>query len=319
MRPILTPFATARARPSPVRARINSRSNSASPPSTVSLSRPCAVVVSAHVSARDPNQGTTPQLGFIAQQVETIFPNLVATTSPTALTPDGTLSLNYIGLISPIVSAIQALSAEVASIENTIAGFAESFTTNNLTYTRANGVITSTQTLCLTDGANDPSSICITKEQLAALLSQAGTASNANPPIGSTSNQGDATDTPPVIQVNGDNPATVAIGATYTDLGATIEGPQQDLNLGITTYVNGTQMNPVQIDTSIAATDTIDYVATDQTGLTATSTRTVIIDPASVSSSAGAPDTTSSATTSSAESSPTASTTDDSMATTTTP
>jgi hypothetical protein len=34
-------------------------------------------------------------------------------------------------------------------------------------------------------------------------------------------------------------------------------------------------MRPVQINTSTAAADTIDYVATDQTGLTATSTRTV--------------------------------------------
>jgi hypothetical protein len=42
-------------RPSPVRARINSRSNSASPPSTVNIRRPCAVVVSAHVSPRDLN------------------------------------------------------------------------------------------------------------------------------------------------------------------------------------------------------------------------------------------------------------------------
>src|ERR1700719_961776 len=49
-RPIFTPFALARSRPSPVRARINSRSNSASPPSTVSIRRPWAVVVSAHVS-----------------------------------------------------------------------------------------------------------------------------------------------------------------------------------------------------------------------------------------------------------------------------
>jgi hypothetical protein len=31
------------------------------------------------------------------------------------------------------------------------------------------------------------------------------------------------------------------------------------------------------------ATDTIDYVATDQTGLTSTSTRTVIIEPAAPS------------------------------------
>jgi hypothetical protein len=48
--------------------------------------------------------------------------------------------------------------------------------------------------------------------------------------------------------------------------------------------VNGVAMSPVQIDTSAAATDTIDYVATDQTDLTATSTRTVIIEPAAAPS-----------------------------------
>jgi hypothetical protein len=87
-----------------------------------------------------------------------------------------------------------------------------------------------------------------------------------------------------VIQINGDNPEIVEVGATYNDLGATITGPQADLNLGITTYVNGTEMSPVQIDTTQVATDTIDYVATDQTGLTATSTRTVLIEPAAAPS-----------------------------------
>jgi hypothetical protein len=37
-------------------------------------------------------------------------------------------------------------------------------------------------------------------------------------------------------------------------------------------------ISPVQIDTSTAATDTIDYVVTDQNGLAATSTRTVVIE-----------------------------------------
>jgi hypothetical protein len=30
---------------------------------------------------------------------------------------------------------------------------------------------------------------------------------------------------PPTIQINGDNPAHVTVGATYQDLGATITGP----------------------------------------------------------------------------------------------
>jgi hypothetical protein len=39
-------------------------------------------------------------------------------------------------------------------------------------------------------------------------------------------------------------------------------------------------MTPVQITTTQAATDTIDYVVTDSQGLTSTSTRTVIVEAA---------------------------------------
>jgi hypothetical protein len=56
-------------------------------------------------------------------------------------------------------------------------------------------------------------------------------------------------------------------------------GPSADLNLGIT-FVNGKAMNPVEIGTTRVATDTVDYVVNDQSGLAATSTRTVIIEPA---------------------------------------
>ena len=91
---------------------------------------------------------------------------------------------------------------------------------------------------------------------------------------------------PPVIHINGDNPAIIHVGDTYSDLGATITGPTADLNLGIHTFVNGIATSPVEIDTTQAATDTIDYVVTDQSGLTATSTRTVIVEPAQPSSQA---------------------------------
>jgi hypothetical protein len=49
-------------------------------------------------------------------------------------------------------------------------------------------------------------------------------------------------------------------------------------NLGITTFLNGTLVSNIDIDTSEAATDTVQYVATDTDGLTATSTRTVLIE-----------------------------------------
>jgi hypothetical protein len=51
--PNRTPLVFAYLRPSSVRALINSRSNSARPPSTVSISPPCGVVVSAQASASD--------------------------------------------------------------------------------------------------------------------------------------------------------------------------------------------------------------------------------------------------------------------------
>jgi hypothetical protein len=62
-------------------------------------------------------------------------------------------------------------------------------------------------------------------------------------------------------------------------MGARITAPEQDNNLGIKTYLNGALVSNTVLDTSAVATDTIDYVVTDQTGLTSTSMRTVIIDP----------------------------------------
>ena len=41
-----------------------------------------------------------------------------------------------------------------------------------------------------------------------------------------------------------------------------ILGPKADLNLGIKTFLNGTLVSDIVIDTTQVATDTIDYVAT---------------------------------------------------------
>ena len=219
----------------------------------------------------DPNQTTSLQLGFIAQQVQQIFPNLISTTSATALTPGGTLSLNYIGLISPIVSAIQALDQEISNLAATVAGFAQSFTTHILT----GDEVTANNELCV-------GTTCVTPSQFQAMVAAASVSQSSGEGSGASSDDAQATDTSPVIQINGDNPAIIQIGATYNDLGATITGPTANLNLGIETFVNGVTMSPVEIDTSQEATDTIDYVVTDQDGLTSTSTRTVVIEAPSI-------------------------------------
>ena len=57
--------------------------------------------------------------------------------------------------------------------------------------------------------------------------------------------------------------------------------PQADLYIGIKT-LNGALVSDIVLDTSTTTTDTIDYVVTDQNGLTSTSTRTVIVDTAPV-------------------------------------
>ena len=218
----------------------------------------------------DSTEGTTPQLGFIAQQVQQLFPALISTTSPTPLTPGGTLGLNYIGLISPIVSAIQALSTEVASLETTVAGFAHSFVSDS---------ITANNRLCVRNSNGTP--ICITGDQLTSLLAGQPSVQVSSPtPIVIS-----GTSTPPSIDIQGSNPATINVGDTYTDLGAIVTD-NQGHDLGYKTFLDGALVSDIIIDTTQVATDTIDYVATDTWGNTSTSTRTVIIEPVSPSTPA---------------------------------
>jgi hypothetical protein len=210
--------------------------------------------------------GSTPkggvrQYGFIAQQVEQVFPNLVSTTSATALTPDGTLGLNYIGLIAPIVEAVQTLSAEVQNLATTVAGFAQSFTTHQL----------NADQLCL-------QGTCITKTQLQALLAGQPSVQISSPTPPTIS----ATTTPPSINIQDSNPANISVGDTYTDLGAIVTD-NQGHDLSYRTFINGVLSGNILIDTTQVATDTIDYVATDTWGNTATSTRTIIIEAATSS------------------------------------
>jgi hypothetical protein len=51
-----------------------------------------------------------------------------------------------------------------------------------------------------------------------------------------------------IIQINGDNPAVIQVGATYSDLGVTITSPTAALNLGIQTFVNGVVISHRALD-----------------------------------------------------------------------
>ena len=163
--------------------------------------------------------GTGQILASSPSKSKPFFRNSSLPQSATALTPGGTLTLNYEGLIAPIVSAIQQLADELTSIETTIAGFAESFTTHQL----------NADEFCL-DGT------CINQQQLAAVLaatnqsggSQAGGDTSGNPSSSSQSSDAStAPDTPPVIQVNGDNPAIIQVGQPTTILARPSPGPSK--------------------------------------------------------------------------------------------
>ena len=147
-----------------------------------------------------------------------------------------------------------------------------------------NTATTNTQKLCTT--RSDGTQVCVTNDQLAGLLSQVGASSLPTSVTSSTTSQvtnsgspGNANSTPPMISINGANPATIPAGTTYADLGATITAPQADLNLGLTLVVdNATSTDgAVQIDTSKPGTHTILYTVTDPSGLTGSATRTVIV------------------------------------------
>ncbi len=115
----------------------------------------------------------------------------------------------------------------------------------------------------------------IVQETVAEILAQKEGDTQPSPSQPSGSN--DASDTePPVITINGNNPAIIDVGSTYVDLGATVTDNRNN-NLGITYQVNGVTVTSISIDTSTDVTYTITYSATDQAGNTGTATRTVIV------------------------------------------
>ena len=82
-----------------------------------------------------------------------------------------------------------------------------------------------------------------------------------------------------MVTLNGNNPATVAVGAVYSDLGAIITD-DVDTNIGYTVSLDNatsTDLSNLVLDTSVGGTHYIVFTAADQAGNTATATRTVII------------------------------------------
>ena len=216
----------------------------------------------------DPSKSQQQMVGVIAQDVQKVFPQLVATSS------DGFLMVDYAGLVSPLIEAVKELSNKIDSLAATIAGFAESFTSKQVT----------TNKLCVSDSSGNQT--CITKSQLDSLLLSAGqqgassTGASVSVPASPTSTDSVATTTDtvaPVVTLIGANPATVSVGSTYVDLGATVSDAVSP-NIGYHVSVDGgatTTADQLSIDTNAPGSHTILFSATDQAGNTGTATRIV--------------------------------------------
>lgn len=87
---------------------------------------------------------------------------------------------------------------------------------------------------------------------------------------------GTADTEPPTITLLGNNPAQIAIGATYADPGVTVDD-NVNKNLGYKVAVNGVDVQNINLDTSTSTTYTITFSATDQAGNVGSAQRTVII------------------------------------------
>jgi hypothetical protein len=104
--------------------------------------------------------------GLIAEEVNAIDPTLVGYDDQGK--PN---SVRYSSVIPLLIQALKDLIHQVRDLATAVSNFAERITTKHVT----------TSELCVTDGANDNAPVCVTKSQLAALLSQSPAPQVASP------------------------------------------------------------------------------------------------------------------------------------------
>ncbi|MFZ2523618.1 MAG: tail fiber domain-containing protein, partial [Minisyncoccia bacterium] len=253
------------------------------------------------------NIGPGTKFGFIAEEINEVLPDIVTFDSE-----GDVYGLDMQMFPSVLAKAIQELNLNLETIASTTAStttkslaFADSFWTNMFGRLiawfadTANGIVkffakeVKTEKLCVSDGTEET---CLTKAQLDALLANASGNGNGSGGNGGGNGGGGGTGgngggnsnntdtTLPVITILGNNPATLDLGTSYVDLGATVtdtdENGAVNNNLGIQYNVDGVDVSEISIDTSVVGSHTIIYSSTDGSGNTGTGTRIVeVVDP----------------------------------------
>ena len=207
--------------------------------------------------------------GFIAQDVQMIFPDLVTEDD------QGKLSLSYAGFVPYLVEGLQNVIAEIKDMPKTLVSWF-SDASNGITKFFAKEV--HTNLLCVGD-------TCVTQDQFiqmvknsgvqtAASVSSAGSGSSAGSSESTSTASSSTLDTlPPVITLSGPALINLKIRDSYTEEGA-VATDNADRNISSKVVTSGL------VDTSTAGTYTIAYDVSDTAGNKAAQVaRTVIVNP----------------------------------------
>jgi hypothetical protein len=116
-----------------------------------------------HWNLRSGLDTSTQYAGFSAQNVQAAIPEAIGSST------SGYLTLQDRPLIAAVINAIKELSAKLDTLNAAVLGFAERFSTRDLTVSNR---------LCVTK--SDGSNVCVTGDQLAALLSTNGGSQSIN-------------------------------------------------------------------------------------------------------------------------------------------
>ena len=226
------------------------------------------------------------RFGFIAEQANTVDARIVEYASEDRTLPSGLVIakgdpsgfdyLRYPAVLTKFVqdlyASVQTLVAETKDITTKVGNlFArvislEIFNQNQI----ANGITTKDQL------TGEDYCVYVSGGVMKTTKGACGTSQSALV-TGALSNGVMATSTAGVtISIHGNNPATINVGDTYGDLGATITAPTSALNLGIKVSIDGgslIDMSNISIDTTGAGVHHIVYTVVDQSNATTTAER----------------------------------------------
>ena len=205
----------------------------------------------------DPTSPTETEIGFLAQDVQAIYPQFVHEVG------NGYLGIDYASLITPAIKAIQELDMKVeplssldVSNDDSLAGLIRQYLENAL-----NGIGTifvgkvQTNELCLQD-------VCVTKDQLQTLLNNAGASSAADNTGGGTSapsTGGDSTASAPTDDTTGGDATASAPAddttpsdstATPPDSSSDSSAPASDPSSDLSSSTSDASSAPAPTDTT---------------------------------------------------------------------